>query len=338
MKISELRTQMGESTRENLEAALALVYKTLPKAKKEEIDEDLSGVLRGETPKKPVKKEKTVDVGEVFPEIGQFLTYVDDGLYVTPNRIVPKSQRSRWRFAVMRWVKALLAIPEGSPDYEQAAAYLGKLYEKLCFACRMVVLPTRDPFAAIEVCQEDFYRSVAEHYLYEGTDRENVRAMAELSVNPGLSYESLTVEQMGVLVELAEQAHLLDDLDAVCRELLAEHRKKEQGLPEFISYFDPTEDNHFDEKNKVQHLDELILAVACRKQQAPAAFSFYFANAGEKDKEVALYIAMHEVTENFGTTDDTIAVYDYAVQKREVKPRDELREWYEELKKGPEQD
>lgn len=51
MKISELRTQMGESTRENLEAALALVYKTLPKAKKEEIDEDLSGVLRGETPK-----------------------------------------------------------------------------------------------------------------------------------------------------------------------------------------------------------------------------------------------------------------------------------------------
>lgn len=47
---------------------------------------------------------------------------------------------------------------------------------------------------------------------------------------------------------------------------------------------------------------------------------------------------MHEVTENFGTTDDTIAVYDYAVQKREVKPRDELREWYEELKKGPEKD
>ena len=134
------------------------------------------------------------------------------------------------------------------------------------------------------------------------------------------------------------QAHLLDDLDAVCRELLAEHRKKEQGLPEFISFFDPSEDNYFDEKNKVQHLDELILAVACRKQQAPAAFSFYFANAGEKDKEVALYIAMHEVTENFGTTDDTIAVYDYAVQKREVKPRDELREWYEELKKGPEKD
>ena len=70
MKISELRTQMGESTRENLEAALALVYKTLPKAKKEELDEDLSGVLRGETQKKPAKKEKTVDVGEMFPEIG----------------------------------------------------------------------------------------------------------------------------------------------------------------------------------------------------------------------------------------------------------------------------
>ena len=85
MKISELRTQMGESTRENLEAALALVYKTLPKAKKEEIDEDLSGVLRGETQKKPAKKEKTVDVGEMFPEIDQFLTYVDDGLYVTPK-------------------------------------------------------------------------------------------------------------------------------------------------------------------------------------------------------------------------------------------------------------
>lgn len=53
-----------------------------------------------------------------------FLERVEDGLYAAPNRIVPKAQRSKWRFAGKHWYEDLPAIPQERPDYGAAAEYL----------------------------------------------------------------------------------------------------------------------------------------------------------------------------------------------------------------------
>lgn len=78
----------------------------------------------GEAPKKPEKKEKRVDAEQLFQEIDLFLERVEDGLYAAPNRIVPKAQRSKWRFAGKHWYEDLPAIPQERPDYGAAAEYL----------------------------------------------------------------------------------------------------------------------------------------------------------------------------------------------------------------------
>ena len=52
-----------------------------------------------------------------------FLSNADAGNYFEPNRVIPTKERSKWRFAVMRFLKQLEAVPADS-EYAEAAAKL----------------------------------------------------------------------------------------------------------------------------------------------------------------------------------------------------------------------
>ena len=162
MKITEFRSIVQKAERSPLETIAGELYKSIPKAKKEELDEAIQQILNGETPaaKKPADP---VSFPKLSEEIKTFLSHVDAGYYNEPNRIVPKQKRSKWRFEVMRFINEL----ETFSGDEAASLYL-ELYNRLAYGCGYYIFSSDDPFRSIGSRQGDFYPRLVAKYFSNG--------------------------------------------------------------------------------------------------------------------------------------------------------------------------
>ncbi|MDR0627490.1 MAG: hypothetical protein LBG11_09605 [Bifidobacteriaceae bacterium] len=55
-------------------------------------------------------KPTSVDFNKLWWEVTEFLENANDGLYFRPNREIPKTKRSKWRFEFRRFIKDLVAV------------------------------------------------------------------------------------------------------------------------------------------------------------------------------------------------------------------------------------
>jgi len=158
MKVAELRKLVAGHSAEDLRALVVELYKALPKKRKE--DEDLQGMLRrpGEIReiRKTRREPRRPDMGALIYDVESFLHAARNQLYFAPNRIIPKRERSKWRFRVKRFVKDLLAAAEAPEDLPEAARLLEELYGVLCTASTQWLFPSEDPFRAVGISQPDF--------------------------------------------------------------------------------------------------------------------------------------------------------------------------------------
>lgn len=113
MKVQELRQMLGSAERSRVEKAFVESYKQLKKYQKEEADILIRDILSGQSEKSGVKKEKQ-SFAELEAQIETFLENAKAGNYYAPNRVIPKSQRPKWRFLVKGYIKELEKIVPGS--------------------------------------------------------------------------------------------------------------------------------------------------------------------------------------------------------------------------------
>ena len=85
---------------------LSRVINRLKKYQKREADILIRDILSGQSEKSGVKKEKQSFV-ELEAQIETFLENAKAGNYYAPNRVIPKSQRPKWRFLVKGYIKEL---------------------------------------------------------------------------------------------------------------------------------------------------------------------------------------------------------------------------------------
>lgn len=101
MKVAELRNIISNYDKKTTDKVLVEIYKALPKSKKEDID--LLILNPNDSTKKKSKIEK-VDITNLESEINYFIKCANNDLYIAPNRIISKSERSKWRFKAMRFI------------------------------------------------------------------------------------------------------------------------------------------------------------------------------------------------------------------------------------------
>ena len=193
MLVSELKDQIKKYNKNDLEKIIVELYKRVPKSKKEEYD--LDDFIKNMDNNKIVKKE--LDFDSLKKEISYFLECVDNGLYSTPNRIIPKKERSSWRFKVKKYYKELIKILPNKENGGMATFLLIELFRRLSTGSNTLLFINWETFKALGVSQDNYYDMIVKRILYNGYSKESLKTCVNLlSVKKdpyGFSYDMFEV-------------------------------------------------------------------------------------------------------------------------------------------------
>lgn len=324
MKVQELRNMIKEADRELLEKAFAECYKQFTKKQKEEVDQIISNVLEGKE-EKNVKKSEAVDFHELEAQITEFLSNAYAQNYFAPNRIIPKSQRPKWRFMVKNYIKELEKIPIENENYVQSAKLMTDLYHLLCSACNYYLFSTDDPFRSVGWEQPELFQLVVKKNFGLGYSREKIAALLMDAVSGGLSREALHILQEMVLVAELKTSDVKYMAIEEAQKLIEERKSKLKSLKKY-------DNKRYYLEEEINNLCEIILLTAIELAEIASGIEYYFQNCERNDKEITLYCAL-DIVEWAENDALWIQVYEYGIGKK-IKPRDSLVRKYKELTSG----
>lgn len=322
MKVQELRNLMTPAERGNLEKAFVECYKQLRKPQKEEIDDVLCALLEGKEAKAK-KADAPADFEELSQQIYDFMFNAYAGNYFAPNRLIPKSQRPKWRFMVKDFIKELTKIPADSENYEKSVKLLTDLYKLICAACNTYLFSTEDPFRSIGWGQADLFALVVAKTFAGGYSREKIALLLPFAVSGGLSVESLYIETEFVLLNALKTSDVKYMAIEEAKKIIEGKENKFAGLKRY--------DSRYELENTVNELCSLILLITIELGEAENGVAYFFAHVREHDKETVLYRAL-ELVEFMEDDQLWLEVYKYGLT-RKIKPGERLQAKYEERRK-----
>ena len=320
MKVVELRKLLRQADRVNLENAFVEAYKALHKNEKAVVDPTLESLLTG----KPLKKKppETVDYSQLDKEIETFIWNAKEQNYCAPNRIIPKSQRPKWRFLVKNYIKELSQVALDNPYYPQAVQRLRELYQLICLACDYCLFSTEDPFRSIGWEQHLFYDLLAKQTFAMGYNRENISTMLLCAVTGGVSREALH--------SFMERVLLIDLKTLRNKQMAVEEAKKlVDQVSAQVKKESAYSNRRFDLENEVKELCNFIWMFALDQSRLEEGLDYYFGNCMERNEEISLYRVLYTAGET-GTKEQWLETYAYGLQ-RGIKPREYLQEQYKEM-------
>lgn len=321
MKVQELRQLVNASDREHLERALMECYKQLRKAQKEEFDPVITGILEG---KETVKKaESAVSFEELEQQIAVFLDNAYAQNYFAPNRVIPKSQRPKWRFMVKNFIKALEKIPPESDNYSKAVKMLTDLYCLMCEACNYYYFSTEDPFRSIGWEQPELFALVAKKTFASGYNREDISHLLLYAATGGVSRECLAIQQEIVLLSAFKTSDVKYMAIEEAKKLIDERESKLTRLKKY-------DDGRYSLEYAIEELCNIILLISIGLAEPEEGVKYFFGHARDTTKEITLYRAL-ELVDWLGEDDLWIEVYKYGLTNK-INPRDSLKDMYNEKK------
>lgn len=326
MKVQELRQMLSGAERSLIEKAFVESYKQLKKYQKEEADYLIRTILSGESEKSAAKKQKQ-SFGELEAQIETFLENAKAGNYYAPNRVIPKSQRPKWRFLVKGYIKELEKVTPESGHYERASELLRKIYALLCEACNYYLFSTEDAFRSVGWRQEELFHLLASMTFGCGFSEENVAAMTIMACTGGLSRESLYYGQQAVLLSELKTS----DVKYMAVEIIKKEIRERQGKLTGLGKYDH---QRYYLEEEIDNFCDLFLLLSLSLAETGSGVKYYFKNSTDSDREIVLYRAL-EVADIMGDDEAWKEIYKYGLSKK-IKPRDELKKKYQEKLQGKE--
>lgn len=177
MLIKEVRSIIKNYSEEELRILIAEMYKVIPKKVKQEknIDkmvEDINNFMRSR--KRVTRQKESIDLESLKYEIEEFIDYSYKQYYFAPNSYVHKSERSKWRFKVSKFIKELEKVNGNAEDNATATELLEKLYEVLCYGYYYVIFNSNEPFRSIRMSQSEVFDMVIRRKFADGINKESI--------------------------------------------------------------------------------------------------------------------------------------------------------------------
>lgn len=319
MKIKEFRDELKKADRTQVEAIASELYKSLPKAKKEDADISIQTILAGVDLKKTKKQDEIVNFNELKNQIQVFLEDANQSYYFIPNRIIPKSNRSKWRFKVKQFLKDLSKVQADTPEYLEAKILLKDVYKLLCKACNVYLFSTNNPFHAVGIAQCDMFYDVSSAMLHLTPTNETMREILVLATSSGLDYSTLHAElEFIVLNELKTKELEILALEEA-KSLVQEQQMRLKQIKKSSS-------SKYYIEHSVEELCKLVLLIHMKMDDGEEGVRYFFKNYKGYEKEIELYSALYTIDL---MEDDELWVWTYTYGiKNKIKPRDELKEQY----------
>lgn len=323
MKIQELRDLLKTADKELLEKAFAESYKKFTKSQKEEADQIIRDVLEAKDIKNTKQKEP-LNFEDLEQQITQFLENAYAQNYFAPNRVIPKSQRPKWRFMVKNYIKELEKVSVENENYEKSTKLLTDLYLLLCEACNYYLFSTEDPFRSIGLTQSELFHRVVKKTFGLGYSRENIAALLLTASSGGLGRESLYIFQEKVLLSELKTSDVKYMAIEEARKLIDERKMKRKGLKKYDS-------RRYSLSEEINNLCGMILMIAIELAEWRSGIIYYFQNCENSDKEITLYCAL-EIAEWEENDELWLQIYEYGIGQK-IAPRDSLTKKYNEFKR-----
>lgn len=313
MKVSELREIIKKYNEEDKEKIIVELYKRIPKRTKEDYNID-NYIMNLNVKVEKADEEFTIE--RLEKEVNYFVECANSDLYASPNKIISKSERSKWRFKVRTFYKKLNSFLPTTEDGKKATDLLKDLFIILSFGTHYLTFSSWNTFGAIQISQSEFLKNIVQRKLANGITEDNLSYCIELlnvKYDPQeyhksvlLSFESClkTVDARYMAIELLKKQVVL---------WKEKYRQKD-------SYENETYANYF---------AECIIDIYIELCEVENGISYFHKQYIKKDKEIKEYILLEKL-EEFGLYKEWILEYEKHLG--EIDYRDRLKEKYKEYK------
>lgn len=323
MKIQEVRTLLTGYSEETLRQMLSEIFKRIPKKVIEEQQLDLliekpQQYLNNK--KGNAKQKATLSLPEVRQEVEQFIANAYADNYIAPNRVIPKSERPKWRFVVKRLNRELLILAKSPEDLLETSRLLAELYKLICKACGIYLFNTEDPFMSVGIDQPEFYRNVIAVLSKAKPPGDWIKEAIELIINHELSYDTLYTHLMDVLLEFLDTAPLKERAIQYSEELRGKGPAPRNRRNE----------SKYANEDRNNNLTELIFKLQMALYEKEAAISDLKKHYMAMKEEIRLYVLLGRLLD-YADKELWLREYEDALQQG-IKPRQALTKTYNMIK------
>jgi len=319
MKVGELREKLRKLKEEEIIKLAVEFYKLIPKAKKEDYNVD-SLINNPAAPKSRAKSKSPLKLVEIEVQVNEFIKHAKERYYFMANRVIPKKERSTWRFKVKKWYKELINIKRSDADLEKQAVLLGNLYKLMCESYRYEYFSAYDAFESIQIDQTDFYKSVINLLHASKGKADTVKQCIHLIVNNALSRHTLYESLMKELIKTYDAPDLKYKAIEIIKELISKNNFIPQKNAKDHHWL--FKGNVFEKKEKHNDLTKWVYLIYSSLFELDNSIQFFEDNYYELNKEIKLYILVRMLFAE-RQKDKIVEVIERAIAKR-IKPRKNL--------------
>ncbi len=319
LKVTEVRKEIKKHKRDELEYIIAEIYKMIPRDKK--IENSVSDLILNPGKSKAAPKSKNAGkklrpFNEVENEVENFVSNAYEQYYLIPNRIVKKSDRSKWRFLVKRLYKELVSYSTNDEYRGVSARLLQKLYEVLCYSCGYTLFTAYDSFESIGIDQTTFFHTILTINEKRLSKNDFIDTGINLIINNYLNRYTLYSELIDFFIELLT----IPDLYYKTIEEAEKMWKKINKTP--VKYDSWGSD--YDKVSKLNNITEIVFKCYAKLFEFENGIRYFKKYQIEDNQEVKLYILIRLL---FREKQKKIILEELKnAQKNGIKPRKSLLE------------
>ena len=320
MLVKDLRKTVEKYDKKEMTDIIVELYKRLPKKVKEDYDidkfiEDINN--------KTKKEEKNVSFEDLCSEVRYFLDCAKAGYYSSPNKVVPKKERSNWRFKAKRYYKELTKTIPTTDIGVKSTKLLIELYELVSRGTYTLVFTNWDTFRALGVSQTEYFDMLLKRILSTGESINNIKLCVDLLANykdPDILDEFL----INIFIDNLRT----EESKLVAINLLDEKVSKvKEEIEKLGKYHDYNYEYKLERNNNLY--TEAVTRLYFSSSTVDDGIKYYQKNYIHYDSEVKEYILL-EILKELELYEDWISEYERGSKK--IKLREELTKDYEKIK------
>lgn len=244
------------------------------------------------------------------------------GLYASPNKIISKKERPKWRFKVKKYYKELINVDVNTQKGKIATDLLLQLYSILSIGTTSLRFSNWDTFRSIQVPQTEFLKTVLDRKMQEEVTKEDIKKCINI-LTLGVDSDTLTDSLFYIYSDsLNNDKQRLMSIE-VLKENIVELQDKLKTKEVKNSW-----NKQYHIEKDINNFTTLILFLYININQVDDAINFYYKNYIEDSKEILMYCLL-EYLEEFELYEEWVREY----EKNKVDYRDSINKNILQLRK-----
>lgn len=320
MVVKELKEVIKNYSYEELGKIIVELYKKIPKSKKEDYDIDNYILnLKNERFKNIKQKQEKLTFEELEKQFKYFTYCVDNDFYCEPNKVVPKNERSKWRFRAKLFYKEFNKIDPTTKNGILATNYLIELYKRLTYGTVCLKFSNWDTFKALGELQTTYYENIAKRVLVNN-NMESLKVLISL-LDCETDFNCSKDEISDVFIKYVNHEFKGNVISLLEENIIIKYNKMKEEKDYHIE---------FNLAEIIENYSYIVLILYASINNTKKGIDIFKKYNSKRDKEVLEFVLL-DILKNNELYQEWIMEYEEVCNK--IKLREQLKKDYIEIKK-----